>query len=93
MGRGVRSWLGVCTPPIHFVGAGFKPPVIASECDPVHVYMAASRRLGTLPVGGVLIGAEVGVVATVEALAQEVACLKLDVAQVGLDRDLVVVFR
>ena len=50
---GVRSRLGVCTPPIHFVGAGFKPPVIASECEPgsrIHGgitatwYLAGRRR-------------------------------------------------
>ena len=85
---------GVYAPPIHFVGAGFKPAFPRSlPQNPFHVYMAASRRLGTLPVGGVLVGAEVGVVAPVEVLAQQVACLQLDVAQVGLDRDLVVVLR
>ena len=55
--------------------------------------MAASRRLGTLTVGGVLIGTEVRVVAPVEVLAQQVAGLQLYIAQVGLDRDLIVVLR
>ena len=46
-----------------------------------------------MPVGGVLVGAEVWVIAAVEVLAQEVAGFQFDVAHVGLDCYLIVVLR
>ena len=46
-----------------------------------------------MAVGGVLDGAEVRVVAPVEVLAQQIACLQLYIAHVGLDCYLIVALR
>ena len=57
------------------------------------MFQSRSRSQSALTVGGVLVGAEVWVVAPVEALALQVAGFQLDVAHVGLDCYLIVVLR